>query len=267
MSLRCLTMTEAHRAEPSPKHLAPPGGRISAAVSALAAWTPGIRTCSQWRAWAKDGHAGDAAAPLPQPQGVDAMLRRRLTPLARAALATLEDVLPAGSSARLVFASRHGELQRTLELLDAIARDEALSPTTFSLSVHNALAGVWSIARQDRSPSMALAAGAQTFPWSLVEAMAEVAAAPEQEVVLLYADDVLPGPYQAFADRPAPPLVLALRLAAQGPLSLETSWAEATAEEGESAAWAFLRGWFGEGGSASWAAPRRQWTWSKHAAA
>ena len=40
-------------------------------------------------------------------------------------------------SASFVFASRHGELQRTVALLQNLANDEALSPNLFSLSVLN----------------------------------------------------------------------------------------------------------------------------------
>ena len=193
------------------------------------------------------------------------MLRRRLAPLARAGLAMAEAVLPVGQEARLVFASRHGDLRRTLGLLEAIADDQPLSPTAFGLSVHNALPGLWSIARQDRSANLALAAGEETFPWALVEAMSELAAKPDSDVVLLYADDPMPEAYAVFESPAAPPLALALRLAARGPVRLEAAWATEGGASTEPAALAFLRAWFGASGDGAWQAAARRWSWSWHA--
>lgn len=56
---------------------------------------------------------------------------------------------PRRGAVRMVFASRHGELARSADLLKAIARDEDLSPTVFGLSVLNATAGLYAMACQD----------------------------------------------------------------------------------------------------------------------
>ncbi len=53
------------------------------------------------------------------------MLRRRLTPLGRAVCDMLAELDPAGN-ALLIHASRHGDGERTLELLYALADDEPL---------------------------------------------------------------------------------------------------------------------------------------------
>ena len=51
----------------------------------------------------------------------------------------------------LVFISRHGETPRTLDILSDLASEQPLSPTQFSLSVHNAVIGLWSILRNETS--------------------------------------------------------------------------------------------------------------------
>ena len=58
-----------------------------------------------------------------------------------------------------VFVSRHGELARSMTLLQALADGQALSPTDFSMSVHNTAAGLCSIQGKAAIPMTSLAAG------------------------------------------------------------------------------------------------------------
>src|SRR5262249_59695026 len=98
-------------------------------------------------------------------------------------------------SVQSVFASRHGALERTLELLDALARQESVSPTSFSLSVHNSTAGLFSIARTDRGAATAMAAGPDTLALSLLEGANLVAEGAE--AVLLCSPAGAPEPPHA----------------------------------------------------------------------
>jgi len=86
------------------------------------------------------------------------MQRRRLSRLARMLFHVAWPLVQQDESMPLVFVSRHGETPHTFAILDDLARGELLSPTAFSLSVHNAPAGLWSIARGDCSEISALAA-------------------------------------------------------------------------------------------------------------
>lgn len=81
----------------------------------------------------------------PDVSAIPAMLRRRLDTLGRAAAA--EMLRHAGHAANIpvVYASRHGDLERTLGVLTDLARGEPVSPMHFSLSVHNAITGIVSI--------------------------------------------------------------------------------------------------------------------------
>src|SRR5690606_31159104 len=105
-----------------------------------------------------DDWAGWAVAPGPladdgQPDVsfLPAMQRRRLSRLARMAFAVATPLTEGQPPMPLVYASRHGETPRTFAILSDLARQEALSPTQFSLSVHNAVIGLWSILQNDRS--------------------------------------------------------------------------------------------------------------------
>jgi hypothetical protein len=122
------------------------------------------------------------------------LLRRRLGKLGQLAVSAAYEA-GAAPSVRYVFSSRHGEFGRTLALLRGAALGEPLSPAEFSVSVHNALAGLLSIASKATSGHTALAAGADSFAYGLVEAAASLAAAPDQPVLLVYYDEPLPAPF------------------------------------------------------------------------
>jgi hypothetical protein len=127
------------------------------------------------------------------------MVRRRIDALGRAALQVAYRAQQDLSSERvqalpLVFASRWGELPRSLGLLQDLARAQPLSPTAFSHSVHNAVAAQYSIQRGIRANVSAVAAGAFSLEAGWMEAAALIAdGCPEVLVVSFEAD--LPQPY------------------------------------------------------------------------
>ena len=69
-----------------------------------------------------------------------------------------------------IFCSRHGDVSRALEQLINVVENEPLSPTNFGLTVHNATAGLFSIARKDRANHLALSAGQCTIEHGVIEA-------------------------------------------------------------------------------------------------
>jgi hypothetical protein len=163
-----------------------------------AARAPGRSAQADWCAWA--GRTGAVAESAAAPE-LPMMLRRRLTPIGQAALAAAAEA-GAPAEARYVFCSRHGEFVRTARLLTAVAQDEPLSPADFSVSVHNALAGILSIANGARAGHTAIAHGNDSFAAGLLEAVATLAADQATPVLLVYFDDDLPPPYDSL-DAPA----------------------------------------------------------------
>ncbi len=141
---------------------------------------------------------------------LDPTLRRRLGPLGRAMLHSAGRVAGAMGPMPSVFASRHGDVTRTVPILEDLARGLQPSPTQFSMNVQNAVAGVWSIARQDPSPSISLAAGPETFGLGLLEALGLHASDPATPVLFVYADEPLPEPFAGFAEGELPLHAVAL---------------------------------------------------------
>src|SRR3954464_4577963 len=159
--------------------------------------TQGTLPVSAWAAWRATGQEAS-----PQVAFIDPQIRRRLSLLDRLALHVAHACVKPGEEVRTVFASRHGELARSAELLGQLAHDEMPSPMAFSLSVLNAAIGLYGIARKDRSASTALASGEDSPPMGLIEAAAEAWDGPDGAVVLAYADEPPPAIYRTLIDSP-----------------------------------------------------------------
>ncbi|MGH9201030.1 MAG: beta-ketoacyl synthase chain length factor, partial [Vicinamibacterales bacterium] len=101
-----------------------------------------------------------------------------------------------------VFASRHGEATTTVSLLEALARAQPLTAASFSHSVHNTQAGLFSIAAKNHEISSALAGAADTFPCAFLETLALMQRDPERQVLLVVADEPL---HPVFATADAEP--------------------------------------------------------------
>lgn len=149
---------------------------------------------ARWSYWP----AGAEKAPgLPF---IEPIVRRRLSALSKIALHVAHACAAECNEIRMVFASRHGELRRTGEILDSIATNQPVSPTAFSLSVLNAMTGVFGIARGDRSPATAISAGAETLGYGLLEAYAQYQADSTTPVLFVYADVPADARYGAVDD-------------------------------------------------------------------
>lgn len=122
-------------------------------------------------------------------------LRRRLTPLGKLAMGELfrvdAQLSEANQETPWVMACRHGDTSRMLNLLTSLAQKEQLSPMDFSLSVHNAIGGMFSIAMGNKQSSTSLSGGKNTFEMGLVEAYA-LAQARQMTIGYLYYDMPLP---------------------------------------------------------------------------
>ena len=138
---------------------------------------------ASWSFWPAD------ASVAPDIGFIEPMARRRLSTLSRAALKVAHDCAGTLPAVRQIFASRHGELRRTTEILNTITAGKIVSPTSFSLSVLNAMTGVFGIARGDRTAASAISAGTQTLGYALLEAYAQYATDSSTPVLLVYADE------------------------------------------------------------------------------
>jgi hypothetical protein len=184
-----------------------------ACVRRWSAWAGGREDEGAWRSW--------CAAPValgsggcPEARFLPALIRRRCSPLARIALTAAFGCGPPDELERCatVFASRHGNINESIDLLDRLALRQPLSPTVFSHTVHNAQAALFSLAARNANGSSSIAAQADTFGCAWLEALALLEREPERPVLLVIADVPLASAFAGLVDEPDASYGLALWL-------------------------------------------------------
>ena len=187
-----------------------------ARVLGVAAWAPGLEDDAAWRAWsAAPGALGREG--VPDARFLPAMLRRRCTPLTRIMLRAAFDACPEPLRAevRTVFASRHGSINESIELIEGVARSQPISPAKFSHTVHNAQAALYSIATGNRRASSSLAAQEDTLAAGWLEALAHLEREPERPLLLVQGDVPLAPTFAPLVDEPVGSWAVAWLLAAE----------------------------------------------------
>jgi hypothetical protein len=244
---------------------------IELRVQAWRAWAPGLETPEAWQAWAASPHVvPDDAQTQPSCAFLPPMQRRRLSRLARMTMETAWPLCGEHEQLPFVFASRHGETTRTFALLGDLADEKPLSPTQFGLSVHNAIAGQWSILRGQRGESVALAGEADAFEHAMLECALQLAAGAPSALAVI-AEEAPPPAYAQWIDDVPFSYAVALRLGiASGEASIDgTDWrlARQRAGEDERCAWPhaldFLRALLVHDDSLRHVWKTRQWNWQR----
>lgn len=182
------------------------------------------------------------------------MFRRRLSRHSKLALRVAHDSLPEAYRAdcRSIFASRHGDLRRTLRLLGQMARGEPLSPTDFAMSVHNTNSGLFGIWAENQQPSSALAAGPQTVAVALLDALMQATEHPEVPILLVINEEELVPPYKKFDTLSPVTGALALLLGqAEEPANGHNHWRwssqpDQAPAEAAASPWLQLAGWLAD---------------------
>jgi hypothetical protein len=240
-------------------------------IARHAAWAPGVTSPEQWEAWAREPWL---LTPGEEPKvaAMPALLRRRAGLLGRMALEVAYGCLGQEADVPTVFCSRHGEVARAIDLLGDLARGEPLSPTAFGLAVHNASAGLFSIARADRANHVALAAGPATLEHAVIEACGLLADGAPM-VLLVACDAPLPDVLSGFEDCDEQPFAFAWAMVPAGEQPVRLAWRAQAPSIGTPnlsgtrtpGALEVLRFQLGSEASLVRQAAGRSWTWSRHA--
>ncbi|WP_130803356.1 beta-ketoacyl synthase chain length factor [Acinetobacter ihumii] len=131
-------------------------------------------------------------------ESLPAMQRRRLSPLAKLAMNAAIETVAQQSVDYIVWVSRYGDEAKTLAILQDVLTNQTPSPTQFSTSVHNAIAGLYSILCKDDTVSTSLSCG-----WSeaMFEAYALLNSQPQiKQVLVVFYEASLPKIYQDQQD-------------------------------------------------------------------
>lgn len=229
------------------------------------AWAPGISSHQDWHS--HQTFPQEEKAPIPA--AVPKILQRRLSPLARAVFYAADACIDGDSSLPIVFSSGHGEVNKSLDMLKSMQTGEAVSPTAFSLSVHNAIAGLLSIAYNNHQAITVLAPGLDGIAPAFIEALGLLQENHNEVLMVLY-DEPLADFYPSLPFMLNAPAIcaLALRISLVGSglrLRLRFSRSAAHRDEGEQALQiiAFLKFLVADDKALALGNHRHSWEWRK----
>ena len=149
---------------------------------------PGV-VIEKWAAWRTTPES-----PRPDVSFVPPLVRRRLTGVERAAISVAMAVwpdTPPEDGLPVIFASRWGEIGTTFNLMRQFHDDGEMSPAGFSVSVHNAAPGAFSIFTRNRAGYTAVAARERSLAAGFVEALAH-----RSRTIFVYAEEATPEFYR-----------------------------------------------------------------------
>lgn len=155
---------------------------------------------AQWQSWAMGKNIDHFADYQPKLPFLPAMQRRRLSPLARLFMDAAWPLLDKNNVCPVIFVSHDGEINRSFQLWRSLLQENTVSPTSFGLSVHNALVGQWSMLRGDMSENTAICAQEDGFEVAMIEAYTMLAEGVAK-VLVVAADDPLSDDYAVCATR------------------------------------------------------------------
>jgi hypothetical protein len=241
-----------------------------AVLQSWGAWSPGLESRAAWQAWARSPVALEREG-RPEAGFLPALLRRRCSTLTRVMLTAAYECCPPAerSQVRTVFASRHGNINDSIEMVERLAVDLPLSPARFSHTVHNAQAGLFSIAAENREASSSVAAQEDSFACAWIEALTHLQRDPSRSVLLVMADIPLAATFAALVEEPVATYGVALLLAARGSGQHLAFRAASVERERPVAAWPdaveFLRWLLGDQPRLALGAGARRWQWERGA--
>lgn len=166
-------------------------------------WFNGLSSEESLTDWANQDIQFPEIVNFPKPEFYPKNQLRRLSNFSKVVLNSLDFPEALTGKLPLIFASRHGDLTKTVKLIKNTVMKDDLSPTQFALSVHNATTGLYGIATQNTAPTTTISAGKHTFSQGLIEACLQVTQ-EKTDVLYCYCDFPVPDEYQEFCEPELP---------------------------------------------------------------
>jgi hypothetical protein len=198
---------------------------------------------------------------------VPKMLKRRLSPLAKIVFCAAKKCIDEHMIMPMVFSSSHGELAKSFSMMEMLEAGEESSPTAFSLSVHNAIAGLFSMAWKNTLQCTVVAPGEEGIAAAFIEALGLLQEGVEQVLLVFYDGPLVEfypsAPFKLSTDESR---ALALHIGKSGEgQTLKMSSLPLTGNDGEQAVQlpAFIRFLAEPLLQLTLKTPRQSWRWEK----
>ncbi|MFC6277236.1 beta-ketoacyl synthase chain length factor [Psittacicella hinzii] len=138
--------------------------------------------------------------------------RRRLGDSARLIFSAAWPLTNKEENLPVIYASSQSENNRSFELFSDFLTQGTISPTSFSLSVHNAIVGQWTVMQNTTAESSAIATSKDNLEVALVEAYTMFQQGVTKVLIVLSETFLKEANYNSQPDLVFPPLDYALAL-------------------------------------------------------
>lgn len=225
---------------------------------------PGLSETTQWLEWSRLSYAIDPTALQAKLDQLPMMTARRLSSGSKLAVDCGLAMLSRHDIDAVLYTSRHGELERNYRILHALATGQAISPTDFTLSVHNSAVGNLTITAKKPIVSSSLSAGRDSFQQGLCEVICLLQAG-YQRILMVDFDGFLPEFYhpQLPPNMPTWPFAIALVIEAGNTWRCETQRHCAGEETALPQSLLFLQHYLQNADAFTLPGERVQWRWSR----
>ncbi|MBP5405803.1 beta-ketoacyl synthase chain length factor [bacterium] len=173
-------------------------------VSSPVMWAPGLEEDSgKWEKWLKGEEFIEKSSAAPKLEYTDPLFRRRLSQISRMTVHVVHSLLEKygfDRETKLVFVSFRGEIAREFSINKGIINEKTILPAGFSLSVFNTPVALAAIAFGLTGGYSAVYPSEGDFSSALKNAFAPVLCGDEKNIVLVYADELVPECYGVDSD-------------------------------------------------------------------
>ena len=170
-------------------------------ISGISKCAPGLTDDENlWQNWAR----GDSQTKIeqtkesPKLEYTDPLFRRRLSQITKMTVHVIHSLLEnsrISKDTKLVFISLRGEIEREFTINKGIIEDGMILPAGFSLSVFNTPVSSATLAFGLKGGYSVLYPSKNNFSEAFKAAVAPVLAGTEKEIIMVYADELVPEVY------------------------------------------------------------------------
>lgn len=135
---------------------------------------------------------------VPKLEFADAMFKRRLSQISKMTIQVVHDLLEKttiSEDTKLVFVSLRGEIKREFTINELLIEEGSILPASFSLSVFNTPIALATLCMKLKGGYSVIFPSKNDFADAFKMAVSPVLAGTEKEVVLVYADELVPEEY------------------------------------------------------------------------
>lgn len=180
-------------------------------LSNVTAWAPGLNDDTNlWEKWTNDEAQIEQIKESPKLEYTDPLFRRRLSQITKMTVHVVHNLLETSHvnpETKIVFISLRGEIEREFTINKGLIEDGMILPAAFSLSVFNTPISSATLAFGLKGGYSVIYPSKNNFADALKTAVAPVLAGTEKEIILVYADELVP---EVYGDkRPAENIPLA----------------------------------------------------------